>query len=189
MATLTDHLRLQCGSPLHESARAVLEGRLSELEATRARIASGADSEALHDLRIAAKRLRYSLEMFAVCFPADVASELADGVRSMQDILGRIHDLDVLHALLVAQVTDIETSARIGALQVALSPGSVDERERDLIDRVTMDGKADGRLGVYKVMAVKGDERKELYDRFVDLWAHWQDAGFLTMLRATLSSA
>jgi CHAD domain-containing protein len=48
----------------------------------------------LHDLRIACKRLRYALERFTSREPAllDAASRLAQ----LQDVLGDIHDRDVL---------------------------------------------------------------------------------------------
>ena len=51
----------------------------------------------LHDLRIACKRLRYALERFTAREPAllDAATRLAQ----LQDVLGDLHDRDVLLAL------------------------------------------------------------------------------------------
>ena len=51
--------------------------------------------KAQHDMRIAAKRLRYVLEVTGFCFgkPADTARRRA---RDLQDILGEIHDCDVM---------------------------------------------------------------------------------------------
>jgi CHAD domain-containing protein len=50
---------------------------------------------ALHDLRIATKRLRYLMEITEPCFgaPARKATKIA---RSLQDLLGDIHDCDVM---------------------------------------------------------------------------------------------
>ncbi len=52
------------------------------------------DSEALHELRIAYKQLRYSIELFADVLPADVTAARDPAVR-FQKKLGDIHDLDV----------------------------------------------------------------------------------------------
>jgi CHAD domain-containing protein len=52
----------------------------------------------LHDLRIACKRLRYALERFTSREPAllDAATRLAQ----LQDVLGDLHDRDVLLAIM-----------------------------------------------------------------------------------------
>ena len=55
--------------------------------------------EALHDLRIAAKRLRYTLEIFAPALGAE-AEGLLSSVEALQERLGDIHDLDVRLVLL-----------------------------------------------------------------------------------------
>jgi hypothetical protein len=179
---------LHCQDPLSETARTILEVRLDELLETRATISGPADSQPLHDLRIAAKRLRYSLEMFAVCFPEKVAQERADTVREMQDVLGRIHDLDVLQGLLQERLARIDAEAREEALRIAMAPADGVRRDEELDGRSRADGTSDGRLGLYKVIAGKADERRDLYDRFTDLWAQWEEAGFLTTIRASLSS-
>ncbi|MGC4047501.1 MAG: CHAD domain-containing protein [Armatimonas sp.] len=55
--------------------------------------------EALHDLRIAAKRLRYTLEIFLPTLDPEAAS-LMKTVEQIQSELGIIHDLDVRIPLL-----------------------------------------------------------------------------------------
>lgn len=49
----------------------------------------------VHAVRIAAKRLRYALELTGELRLARTAS-LVSGLRRMQDVLGELHDLDVL---------------------------------------------------------------------------------------------
>jgi hypothetical protein len=53
-----------------------------------------AEVVALHDMRIAAKRLRYILELSAPCF-GPYAPKAARQVKEVQDLLGEIHDCDV----------------------------------------------------------------------------------------------
>ena len=50
--------------------------------------------EALHDLRIACKRLRYTAEFFASVYP-DGLRKIAASAKSLQSLLGAVHDADV----------------------------------------------------------------------------------------------
>lgn len=187
MASGKEDHRVHGDAPLVETARTILQFRLDELVETRASISGPSDSLQLHALRISAKRLRYSLETFAVCFPGDVAQDRADGVREMQDVLGRIHDLDVLHELLEERIVGVEAQVREEALLRVMAPAEDGQRDGRLLDLLRTDGKSDGRFGLYKVMASKADERRELYDQFVALWNQWEDAGFLAGIRASLA--
>jgi CHAD domain-containing protein len=53
------------------------------------------DSQRLHALRIACKKLRYVLEFFASLFPGKKTALLVGHLRTLQDTLGRWHDLVV----------------------------------------------------------------------------------------------
>jgi CHAD domain-containing protein len=53
------------------------------------------DDEQLHELRIACKKLRYVLEGFVSLFPGKKTTVLIKHVRTLQDNLGREHDLFV----------------------------------------------------------------------------------------------
>ena len=57
------------------------------------------DKEALHAMRIAAKKTRYSLETFAPLYENELKESLAV-LRKLQDSLGEIHDCDVWLAYL-----------------------------------------------------------------------------------------
>jgi CHAD domain-containing protein len=52
--------------------------------------------ENLHKMRIAFRRLRYSMEIFSNCFDEILFTNLYQHTRLMQDILGKVRDLDVL---------------------------------------------------------------------------------------------
>jgi CHAD domain-containing protein len=45
----------------------------------------------LHGLRLATKRLRYSLELFRPCYGAGLATRIA-GLRKLQQVLGEVND-------------------------------------------------------------------------------------------------
>ena len=76
------------------NARKVLAVRIEEVYAYDGVIADPGNVRELHDLRIACKRLRYLLEIFAISFDDDLTPYI-DEVRSLQDLLGDIHDCDV----------------------------------------------------------------------------------------------
>ncbi|MBI4852569.1 MAG: CHAD domain-containing protein [Acidobacteria bacterium] len=56
-------------------------------------------SEVLHEFRIAAKKLRYSLEFFEMCFNKSLGEQLKS-LRQIQELLGDLHDCDVMVELL-----------------------------------------------------------------------------------------
>jgi CHAD domain-containing protein len=64
-------------------------------------IVSLTDGEALHDLRILYKRLRYLAEGFRPLLALEQA-ELAHHAAKFQKVLGDIHDLDVARAAVIA---------------------------------------------------------------------------------------
>ncbi len=63
--------------------------------------------EQLHDMRIAARRLRYSLEMFVDVVPTHlecIVTGALSACKELQELLGAIHDADVLMPQLVEQL-------------------------------------------------------------------------------------
>jgi CHAD domain-containing protein len=75
-------------------ARSTLLARLKELESTSLSLYKPQKTKPLHEMRIAAKRLRYSMELFAPCWGSrlDVFSRR---VVQMQSSLGELHDCDL----------------------------------------------------------------------------------------------
>jgi hypothetical protein len=86
---------LDPAASLGEGAARIVKVRLAELLDLRGRALVETNVEAQHDTRIAAKRLRYVLEATGFCLgkPADTARRAA---RDLQDLLGEIHDADVM---------------------------------------------------------------------------------------------
>ena len=76
--------------PLRDLAAPMLTKLLGELE-TAAR-ADLQNYEALHQVRILGKQLRYAMEVFESCFGADFRSRYYPAIVEMQDILGLAND-------------------------------------------------------------------------------------------------
>jgi CHAD domain-containing protein len=78
---------------LAKLARRAVDRARRDVERRRAAAAPD-DVSALHDLRIAFKRLRYTVETFADALPSDLAA-LAQTAARFQKRLGDVHDVDV----------------------------------------------------------------------------------------------
>ena len=73
---------------------AVILDRLKELEKLSESLYKPFEIESLHDMRIAAKRLRYALELFQQCWGRSLQTYAKNAAR-MQTALGEVHDCDV----------------------------------------------------------------------------------------------
>lgn len=81
------------------NARLVVKARLDDLYRWEGFVDNPYSIRELHDLRIAAKRLRYSFEVFEEGLPPESQSFVVELTR-IQDELGMLHDSDVLIAML-----------------------------------------------------------------------------------------
>jgi CHAD domain len=87
-------LGLDPAGPLGDNAERIVRARLAELCGFMPEAADPGAVTALHDMRIAAKRLRYILEITHPCF-GPYAETAVKAVKELQDLLGEIHDCDV----------------------------------------------------------------------------------------------
>src|SRR5262245_25640095 len=106
-------------APLDQNARAILRVRIGEFYSYEPIVSDSLATIELHNLRIAAKRLRYTLELFSEVF-GDEGARLIERVRAIQESLGNLHDLDVRIALISEELVDLATE-EIAALNRALA--------------------------------------------------------------------
>jgi len=86
---------LDPAAPLRPNAARIVRTRLDELRALAPAALEPSAATAQHDMRIAAKRLRYVLEITGSCFGPE-AKEARDAAKRLQGVLGEIHDCDVM---------------------------------------------------------------------------------------------
>jgi CHAD domain-containing protein len=84
---------LDPAAPLRPNAERIVRTRLGELRSLAPAALEPSASTEQHDLRIAAKRLRYVLEITGPCFGAE-AKAVRDAAKRLQGVLGDIHDCD-----------------------------------------------------------------------------------------------
>ena len=84
----------QCARPSRNQAGHFGRQTLLELSHAFGRSAaeSSSDIHDLHQVRIAGKRLRYAIEMFALAFPPPLRDEIYPRLEEIQDRLGDIND-------------------------------------------------------------------------------------------------
>jgi CHAD domain-containing protein len=105
---------LEAKLSLDQAARRIVAVRTEEMYSLAAGALAGEDATALHDMRIAAKRLRYVLELMGFCL-GDVAGEAETRMRELQTLIGNVHDCDVL----LARLEQLERSQGKGMRRLA----------------------------------------------------------------------
>ncbi len=141
---------------------------LSELLGHLHEAASGdlEDYDRLHQVRIAGKRLRYAMEIFACCFGPCFRETLYAAVEEMQEILGRANDSHVA----------------IGRL----------EQLRNQIRSLRPSDWRRYRAGLEGILRFHRERLPEERRRFDAWWARWQqsagETAFTDLLRAEASA-
>lgn len=79
---------------LKQAARKIVSRSLEEFCDLSANIYEPFVDEPLHKFRIAAKRLRYGIELYADCWGERI-KPFVEEIKDMQDFLGEVHDADV----------------------------------------------------------------------------------------------
>ncbi len=77
-----------------EAGREVISNSLLEFCDLSASLYNPFNCEKLHELRISAKRLRYAIELFTICWGEQI-SPFAKEITEMQTALGELHDSDI----------------------------------------------------------------------------------------------
>jgi CHAD domain-containing protein len=90
---------------LAENARRILAVRMAEYYSYAPIVHVEAAVQPLHDLRIAAKRLRYTLELFRDVF-GETGERNIERVKAIQEELGEVHDHDVRLGLIAEELNE-----------------------------------------------------------------------------------
>jgi CHAD domain-containing protein len=86
---------LDCEEPFALAAVRVVEVRAAEVFAHSRGVLDTGDVERVHDMRVATRRLRAAMEVFAPCFPRKRFRRALKQVKALADALGERRDSDV----------------------------------------------------------------------------------------------
>jgi CHAD domain-containing protein len=86
---------LDASTPYRQAMGRIIEQRFDEMMAHKAGTLLGRDPEALHDMRVASRRLRAAMDVSVECFPKRYLYYHRT-VKELTDQLGGVRDCDVL---------------------------------------------------------------------------------------------
>ena len=95
MAKAREIPEIGCRTPFGEAAVRALEVRADELFSLASGVLDTDDVERVHDMRVATRRLRAAMEVFAPCFPPKRLAKALSDVKALADALGARRDPDV----------------------------------------------------------------------------------------------
>ena len=159
-------------APLGDNAERIVRVRLDELCSFMPKAADPDEVVALHDMRIAAKRLRYVLEITHPCFGA-YASTAVKLVKDLQDLLGEIHDCDVQLPEVAAFLEELIAA---DAAAAGASPSDLAKTPH----RRTY-------AGLVALQVHLRARRRALFEQFLELWREYERKGFAARLAFAVS--
>jgi inorganic triphosphatase YgiF len=98
-------IELDPAMPPYLAFQAIALSCLDQMQRNHAGTIASEDPEYIHQMRVATRRLRACLRLFAPLLPADYADGLLPPLREMMGLLGNARDLDVLLTAICAPVT------------------------------------------------------------------------------------
>jgi CHAD domain-containing protein len=147
---------------LHRKSQLKISSRMDDLLAYEPAVHDPDAVTRHHEMRIAAKRLRYTLEAFNSLYSGEL-KEPVRKVRALQDVLGQMHDCDVW----------------IGYLPGFMQEPQGTESEPPAGRHIP----GEGWPGIPGLLEDRKQERIRLYRAFVELWDGLRDARFFETLR------
>jgi hypothetical protein len=160
---------------LADNAERIVRVRLDELCGFMPTAADPDEVVALHDMRIAAKRLRYILEVTGPCFGpyARTATRL---VKELQDLLGEIHDCDVQIPATAASAERLLEADADALVALAGDAGDLDPQLLAQAPHLR------DHTGVAALQAHLRARRRVLFAQFLEQWGELERKGFRARL-------
>ena len=97
-----------------EAARVAIKSQVDALMLNLEGTIKGDDIEALHDMRVASRRLRAAMSVFSPAFPARQFGVLEKEVARVTDALGEVRDSDVLIEFIDSMKQEAPESEQVG---------------------------------------------------------------------------
>ncbi|RQD81634.1 MAG: CHAD domain-containing protein [Methanocalculus sp. MSAO_Arc2] len=151
----------------YEAAYRAISLRLEELFSYERFIHDPARISEHHDMRIAAKRLRYTLEIFNDLYSGTLKKPIQE-IKHLQDILGDMHDcdvwLDVLNDFLQEEEDRVRAFFGNSGFMVFIRPG------------------------ILNLEADRKSRRDVLYTSFVHQWNAMKEGGVFNSIRQSIAA-
>jgi CHAD domain-containing protein len=155
------------GLSFQQAGREIIVARWEELQELSPSLYQPFETEPLHQMRIAGKRLRYAIELFAPAWGESLVP-FAKEMTKLQSHLGEVHDCDEWIAAL---------GARLDARPIE---GGAAEAEAD------REIEEEKRRALFWLLGSFTKERTKHYCAALERAAEWEDKSFATNLMASL---
>jgi hypothetical protein len=165
---------------LADNAERIVRVRLDEMCGFMPQAADPKEVVALHDMRIAAKRLRYILEITAPIF-GDYASTAVRLTKDVQDLLGEIHDCDVQIPEVQAFLDELVAE---DAKQLVAAAGAAEDLDPAAVRKASH---RNDHAGLVALLVHLQARRELLYQRFLELWQEYERKGYRARLEYAVS--
>jgi CHAD domain-containing protein len=143
----------------NEAGREAVAESLQELFDLGGSLYEPFNVEKLHEMRIAAKRLRYAVELFTACWGERIAP-FAVEIAEMQSFLGEVHDCDVWLENLSVRMRERQNGADIGS----------------------------ERKAAVWLLSEFIKNRTKNYRAALKLWSEWETTDFTERMQATIDN-
>jgi CHAD domain-containing protein len=166
---------------LADNLERIVATRLDELCSFVPRALDPARVKALHDMRIAAKRLRYILEVGAEpCF-GPYATTAIKRTKDLQDLLGELHDCDVQLPRVCALQDELRAA---DALEARARAGDAPD-----LDPTLASGTPNAPVwrGLETLRIYVQARRGLLFERFLEMWRELEREAFRARLQYAIS--
>ena len=87
--------KLKSSKQFSKSANLILSSRIENLLFYTNKYFKNPYIENLHDVRIALRRVRYSMELFIICYDKKIFIKLYNKIQLLQDLSGNVRDVDI----------------------------------------------------------------------------------------------
>jgi len=154
---MTDIDSIGPDTSFREAATAIVEKPMSEIMRCLEGVRAGGDVEAVHDLRVATRRLRAVISVIAPAFEGKALDKFEKVISNMTDHLGEARDTDVFIEFLDEQINGVDSDKPYEAVGLAAFRDSLKERRAELqvelvqalthIDESKLRGDADAIFG------------------------------------------
>lgn len=167
-----------------ENARRIIGTRLDEMLSFSEYVDDPANITEIHNLRIAAKRLRYTLELFRFAFPSKIGG-LIDEVKTIQEHIGNMHDADVMRER-VLETLERDSNVRLERLveiAAATERGTIAQRHQRLRSAMTNKSVPRDELAFLTLVAFRANDGHSAYEQFTRDWRRMQETDYPGRLR------
>jgi hypothetical protein len=184
MAKATKVKGLTSKAPVTVNAARIIETRLADMYQYAPYVDDPEHIEEIHNMRIAAKRLRYTLEMFSFAYPKELKTLISE-VKQIQSTIGDMRDADIMVETVLNLLDERARgrSERLRDIATSSERGTIAQRKQRIGEALSAPTVQRDDIAYYTLVAHKADVSNASYEKFLVAWGEMQETDFHGRLR------